>query len=329
MKLPVITNSQMRCYRRCAREHHYAYELGYRPLDRSESLRFGSLVHEGLEAWWKAHQGGHGADALGAAIEALRGTENEYELVRAGVMLQGYDARWSDDMQHYEVLGVETEFRAPLVNPETGGASRTFSLGGKLDAHVLDRRDGLVRLVEHKTSSEDVSPGSDYWKRLLLDPQVSTYFVGGAALGHEIYECIYDVLGKPGLRPAKATPEGKRKYTKHGQLYANQRAEDETPDEFRARLVEHVSENPDRFYRRDRVVRLEEEARDAAHDAWITARQIREGQLAERAPRNPDSCMRYGRWCSYFDVCTGTASLDDVTRFRRTDNVHEELTEAA
>jgi len=345
MKLPVITNSQMKCYRRCPREHFYSYVEGYRPAVEADALRFGSLVHTALEAWWSADDD---AVRLDAAIEALRPhAADEYEIVRAGVLMQGYDARWNGE--RLDVIAVEAEFRAPLINPETGAASRTFELGGKLDVVVRDRRDGLVKLVEHKTTSEDIGAGSEYWKRLTLDPQISTYFAGGKAYGYDIAECIYDVIGKPALRPS-AVPltddlgieivldaNGERVRTQKGSWrrtgdtakgYVLQ-TRTETPDEFRRRLRDHIAENPDRYYQRGTVVRLEAEELDAAHDAWQTAALIREAMRANRWPRNPDSCNRYGRTCVYFDVCCGTASLDDAVRFRRVANVHEELSSEA
>jgi hypothetical protein len=49
-------------------------------------------------------------------------------------MIRGYHARWSGDA--LEVVAIEREFVAPLVNPTTGAASRTFCLAGKLDAIV-------------------------------------------------------------------------------------------------------------------------------------------------------------------------------------------------
>lgn len=67
----------------------------------------------------------------------------------------------------------------------------------------------------------------------------------------------------------------------------------------------------------------------AAFDAWQTAAAIREGRRLGRWPRNPDACIRYGSTCSYFDVCAGQGSLEDGTRFRQVENVHEELTARA
>lgn len=350
--LRVITNSQMKCFRRCPREHQIEYVLGYRAKEEADALRFGSLIHVGLEALWRAVKAGMiGTAPLDAALEKMRASAvDDFEFVRASALLRGYHERWSADLEHYEVLSVEAELSAPLVNPETGASSRTYELGLKLDVVLRDRRDGRVKLMEHKSSSEDIGAGSDYWKRLAIDPQVSTYFAGGKAAGYEIEECIYDVLGKPALRPS-AVPildadglkvvfdaDGQRVRTKDGKKWRESadsaqgyvlKTRPETAGEFEARLIAHIAENPDRYYQRGTVVRLEAEEKDAAHDSWQTARSIREAELSGRWPRNPDACVRFGRTCTWFDVCTGTASLDDETRFRRATATHEELSGAA
>lgn len=334
------TNSSIRTYRRCAREYFYSYAEGVRTIETEEALRFGSLAHHGLEAWWSAQ----GDERLPAAIEALRGrVVDDYDLARAGVMLQGYDARWRDD--RYEVLAVEAEFRVPVINPATGAVSRTFELGGKLDVLVRDLGNGRVKLIEHKTTSEDITPGSDYWKRLRLDSQVSAYFRGAESGGHQIDECIYDVLGKPALRPGSVPlldahgskivldRNGDRVRTKAGKWRETGSSAEgyvlqtrpETPDEFRRRLAAHVADQPERYYERGTVVRIETEMLDADADVWATTRMIRESELAYRWPRNVDACIRFGRTCPYFRVCTGEADIDDATLFRRVDNVHEEL----
>lgn len=332
-QLTVVTNSELTCFRRCQREHHFAYRLGYRAIEDAEALRFGTLWHLALEAWWQ----GQGLDA---AIEAgTQGAIDEFEAAKIRVLLRGYDARWGHE-QH-DVVAVEREFYAPLLNPETGAPSRTYELGGKLD--VLLRS----KFVEHKTTSEDIGLGSNYWRRLVLNPQVSTYYAGARALGHDVEACIYDVVRKPGIRPSQVPlvdesgvkivldARGQRVRTKDGKKWRETgstadgyvlQTRDETPAEYEARLLEDVAANPDRYYQRGLVVRLEADEHEAALDAWQITQAMRESERLGRHPRNPDACQRYGRMCAYFDVCAGEASLDDPARFERVENVHQELT---
>lgn len=243
------------------------------------------------------------------------------DIIRASCLLELYHARWADEP--LRALAVEVEYRAPLINPDTGAASRTFQRAGKLDGIVQDD-EGRVWVLEHKTSAEDISPGSDYFDRLNIDGQISHYMAGARSLGYDPAGCLYDVLGKPKHEPYKATPIESRKYTvekrdkKTGEilepsrLYSNQRAQDETEDEYAERLRNALLAEPDRFLRRATVVRLEVDLRDAAFDDWQTARAIRDAQLANRWPRNPDACTRYGSRCSYWAACTRTGSLDEL-----------------
>jgi hypothetical protein len=323
MIMDLLTTSRARAYQACPRLHQHQYELGYRPATEAETLRFGSLFHEGQAAWWLTESG-----RLEAAIAAIESHASDpFDMVKARELMRGYDARWGEEP--YTVLAVEVEFSTDLRNPETGAASRTFRLAGKLDALALDAI-GRPLIVEHKTTSEDIADGSEYWRRLQLDPQVSTYYEGARALGHEPAGCLYDVVHKPTIRPYQATPFDARKYTKATKdkpaaLYANQHETDEQPEDFAARLREHIIENVDRYYRRGIVVRLEEDERDAAFDRWQTAAAIREARRAGRWPRNPDACSRYGRTCTFFPVCTRTASLDDPLHYRKVERTHEEL----
>jgi hypothetical protein len=238
----------------------------------------------------------------GSGIQA-----DPFDLARAEAMIRGYDARWS--AEPYEVLAVEAEFRAPLVNPETGAASRTWQRGGKIDAIARDSA-GRILVVEHKTASEDIAPGSPYWRRLSMDGQVSGYFLGADALGFPAEACLYDVLAKPKLRPYEVSKK---------------RAEPETPEEFRARCLAAIAEDPNAYFRRGEVVRLQAEAEEALFDDWQTAQQMREAERLGRFPRNPDACMKWGRPCDFFDVCAGEASIDDPSRFRRSEHVNPEL----
>lgn len=267
-----------------------------------------------------------------------------FELARAEQLVIGYSARWYDEPLEY--LVVEEEFDGPLVNPDTGAESRTFRLGGKIDAIVRDRRNDRVLIVEHKTSSEDLDAGSVFWRRTRMNQQISTYLVGARALGFEPWGILYDVLAKPLLRQSQVPlvdadglkivhdATGARVRTKDGKKWRETassadgyilQTRPETLDEYRSRVTEAIAEDPMRYYVRGDVLRLEAEEREASFDAWQTAANVREGRNANRYPRNPDACVRYGSPCGFFAVCTGESSLEDPTRYQRVDNPHSEL----
>lgn len=178
-------------------------------------------------------------------------------------------------------------------------------------------------IMEHKTSSEDIGLGSIFWRKLTLDAQISNYMVGARALGFEPDGVLYDVLRKTSLEPLMATPIESRKYTKPtktdpvSRLYANQRERDESPEEYRDRVLEDIAKRPDYYYQRGVVVRLEEEERDAAFDAWQTADQIRVSHNENRWPRNVDACSQFNRLCDYWPVCSGEATIDDPMLFAK------------
>lgn len=318
--MKIVTNSAIRAYRTCARLYYMSYVLGYRPVTVATALSFGRLIHEALEAWWRMDGL---SDRLEIALAVLQSTDgiDESQLVKAEEIIRGYHYRWIDTQ--YETIAVESTFEADLINPETGSASRTYRLGGKVDAIIRAGDD--VWICEHKTSSEDITPGSIYWQKLRLDQQISTYFVGARTLGVEPVGCLYDVLGKPRIDRLRATPIDKRKYTKAGTLYVNQRAIDESLEEYRFRLRNDIANNPDRYYQRGEVVRLNSEEREAGFDVWQTTKMITDSTRLNRWPRNCASCFQYNRACDFWPVCSGETTLEDEIRYRHTDEVNEEL----
>jgi hypothetical protein len=318
--LPLLTSSRLKTARACQRLHLYEYVQGFRPVRDSDALRFGTLIHLALEAWWRGTD-----DRLADALQVLELADAEdFDKARARAMIIGYDARWLADASLYEVIGVEVRFETPLINPDSGRNSQTWNLGGKLDVVVREIATSRVGTVEHKSSSEDLRAGSDYWKRLRLDGQVSIYHAGGAAIvGKPVDFCLYDVLSKPTLKPYRKAVEIKLK--KDGTPYANQRLEDETPEQFEARILEDIAADPTGYFGRAEVVRLEEEVAEAIQDIWQFGRMLRENDLRGFYPRNVDACIRFGRPCPFFGVCAGEASLDDPELFRRSETTHPEL----
>lgn len=139
-RLPLLTTSSAKTFRLCPRKFFYAYRLRRRSIGDAKALRFGSLFHLALESWWTSGD-------LGEAIARMREAYTRFETdwidaIRAEELLLGYHARWLHEP--LRVVAVEKEFRVPLVNPATGAASKTWDLGGKIDAiaEVLETNEG-------------------------------------------------------------------------------------------------------------------------------------------------------------------------------------------
>lgn len=311
--LPTLSTSGAKAYRRCPRAYAFTYELRRVSARCDPNLAFGTLGHRGLEAWWLARQAGE--DALTAAVVSVASEPDAFDRAKAEALMVGYHDAWND--VEMDVLAVEREFVAPLVNPATGAESKTWLFTGKIDA--IARINGRVYVVEHKTTSEDVGRGSTYWERLTLDAQIGNYLVGARLLGYEPEGAWYDVIKKPALRPLKATPPEERKFTKAGTLYANQRAADESPDEYHERLLVEIESKrgtPEAYFHRGEIVRLPNEEREAMANLWATAKQIRESQRSGLWPQNPDACFKFNRPCEYLPVCAGRADINDSALYQ-------------
>lgn len=345
-----LTPTSQSTFRRCDRLYHLTFDLGYRPLSVATSLRFGRMIHDGLEAWWRAIQTQHAGegfpteqDVHDAALRALHASDDTreadpFDLVKAEELLFGYHVRWYEETRtSLRVTHVEATFRGPLENPETHGISKTFWLAGKIDALAVDNQDRVV-LIEHKTSSQDVSHGSPYWRRLRMDTQLGQYWVGAEQFaGRRVDAALWDVIRKIRLRPYEETPDEKKHYVcdkrckgkcvghTDGRLSANQHDHDETPDEFRARVREEIATKPDEYFVRGELTRLEDDVREFREQAWAVGQQILHNRRRDLHPRNPSACDAFGRMCEFFDVCTGVVSIDDPLLFTRVNNPYPEL----
>lgn len=158
-------------------------------------------------------------------------------------------------------------------------------------------------VVEHKTSSEDISLGSTYWKRLTLDPQISLYIEGARHLGYDVKGVLYDVLRKPAHRLSKG----------------------ETDSDFEKRVINAIAEDNTKYYQQGVVVRLASDRNEAACDVWNSATALRDSKRLNVWPRNPDACIQWSRTCDYFPVCTGESDIEDSFRYRIESSAHTEL----
>lgn len=286
-----------------------------------------------------------GNEALDKALSVITSVD-VFAVAKARAMVRGYHAQWAHAWAEYKVLEVEKEFAFPLLNPETSGASRSFSEAGKMDLILQRRRDAAIIVVEHKSSSDDLDPSSNYWDRLRMDTQVSKYFLAAQTAGiGEVGGVMYDVLGKPGQRPSKiplTDSEGKkivldaggtRVKTADGKKFRETgdtekgyllQTREELPQEFEQRVSEVIKADPHRYYAQRQVARLNSDILEYMDDTWSLSQQILYFRSRKLWPRNPQACTAYGSTCEFFDLCSGRASVDGV-RYRKSDVAHAEL----
>jgi len=142
----------------CHLSWHWGYQMGYRPVRRSEALEFGIGIHEALDQYY-----GSGADPVEVfrswadrRIDAMEGgrligddLDKLIEQRDLGVgMLTGYLDTYAEN-DDFEVIATEHTLRRVIPTP--GGGNARCDLVVRLDGLVRDLRTAQVFSLEHKT----------------------------------------------------------------------------------------------------------------------------------------------------------------------------------
>lgn len=354
--LPIITHSQMEAFQKCRRYHYNRYILGVRP-EPNEDLRIGTAVHHAVDMLHQNYSLDDVLDMLRTSYEFQVESANtqEYatnlmvELEKCVRLVEGWHKHWL--ASPLKVQSSEQSFRVSIINPETNQASRTYEYGGKIDA-LVHLEDGRLAIYELKTTGDDISIGSDYWKTRQIDAQIARYMNAARALGYEVATILYDAIRKPETRP-KQIPlldsegfkivhdeHGNRVYLEKNGVQGKPRESGDTtkgwtlqvriemPDEYSARLAEDIASRPQFYFARVEVPRLDHELAEAAADMWDIAKDIRQAELTGRHYLNTRACRGIGR-CEYLDFCCNRTDLAHVTPegFVRVTDMHPELGE--
>ena len=338
-----ITHSEMQTAKTCLRKEFLAYQRGIRPEREAQPLRMGGAVHKALDAYKQYLRKKMEWDDKPDTDGIIRATLFEYdmhkptdiaylydwEIERETIsrLLAGYFWRWAEMDDGMEIIASELQFELPIINPDSGRAGRTATVAGCIDGTVK-LPGGQLAVMEHKTSGGDIGPESDYWKKLRIDSQISLYYLAAQMLGYDVQTVLYDVIGKPSIRPYKATPLEKRKYKKTtGELYANQHEDNETPTEYGERIREDMTEQPNNYYARREIPRMESDLEEFKYELWQMSKLLHDCKKFGRWPRNTGACIGFGR-CPYFELCTGGYDINSgelPAGYVIVENVHQEL----
>ena len=175
----------------------------------------GTNWHTLLEVYSRNNSMDEALEALDTAYEnkPISKTPEEWDAERAKLAysLVGYVWYWKND--EFETLAREIPFSLKIINPETGATLPNVTIDGVIDK--LIRKDGVVMVGEHKSTSNPVDPQSKYWGHLRLDTQTTLYEYAAIQLqmsgalepfgilsdDERISGALYDVWRKPGISP--------------------------------------------------------------------------------------------------------------------------------
>ena len=269
-----------------------------------------------------------------AAI-AVVDAETEYTLRQATVraMLVGYDHKYGDQADRYQIHRVEEFVSTPLFNPATGAKSRTFINGGIIDVDLEDKSGHGI--MDHKTTSDSIEDADGaYWQQLIVESQLDHYLLLKHILGEVSDYAIWDVMRKPGIRP-KALVKADLKALIETGKYCGAQFDPDTITEataigreslqlYEARLIQECVDNTERYFQRRRITRLKGQLLTYAEELWDNGQEFISARQTERRGRNSGACMNYGRACTYLPLCAGHDSVDSGN-WRPKEYVHGEL----
>lgn len=250
-----------------------------------------------------------------------------------------------------QIEAQEEWYELDVINPRTGRLrQQNFTHCGFFDgvcSGTFAGRTGRF-ILERKTCDQDITDGSPYWDRLLLNHQVDEYALAyWQKHGQQIEGVIYDVLRQPGISPRKITlgelaeiaengiyfgrrvnndsrmlaaaylgererHQADKKASKKTGEYIGEAPEQptENPNLFRLRCLDVLNSRASEYYRQKFVYRGEKELLEYADELWTITDLIRACGSLERSPRNPGACFGYNSTCEYIKLCTGTSAED-------------------
>lgn len=237
--------SQIKTFKACRRSWYFRYYEKLIPVTVSDSLETGKNYHRLLEQ-------------LENGDDLDDGFTKEYAMAAA---YQKYI------LPKFHVIAAEKE-----LEKEIGGhILHGFVDGLSDDGHI----------VEHKTTSSDISVGGEYEYNLLWDEQVLAYMLlSGLRKVH------YTVCRKPTIRLKK----------------------DETDEEFYNRMVEWYDTDTDQKIRvftvertDEEVAQFEKEVEQILETMDVVAMNMENNPL--NIYRNTCHCNSWGRRCEYSNIC--------------------------
>jgi hypothetical protein len=294
---------------------------------------------------------------LEAALSALDSVSADLLIAaKCRALMRGYHERWKDDP--WVSVDEEQLWHMRIIDPDTLKPKRKYTKAGKYDGLCIYAPTGKKYVRENKTSSDDISLTSDYWRMLQIDTQVSAYILAAKSDGFDADGVLYDVVKKPKTEPKRVQngdtrvkckgEDGKLRLitdaerteanfgtieeirtsgTYFGWVVWSDGVEDgqtETPELYEARLTYEVLGNLDGYFNRGIVPRLDQDLVEYAEEMVCLTDVIMDAYRKNAHFRNPNACRRYGSTCRFLDICCGV-DTPHSSNWVKVENVHSEL----
>jgi hypothetical protein len=239
-----LSASSIASFKACPTRFRLSYREGLRLIEDTEAQRVGTNwhgIHEVYRNSWMATDSDkpdvRDARALDDVVNHLNQRYDKvpawsdpisWDLERQILLTSfiGYMWYYSEDVIEY--LAQEIKFDLPLRVPSVGmNVPMTEAVRvGKID-HLINW-DGMVGVLERKSTTKDIDPSSDYWQRSQKDTQVSMYSLavtdlfeaGKLPLEDVSYKrlgnTLYDVWRRPTTKPKNLTQKDTREFLDTG-----------------------------------------------------------------------------------------------------------------
>lgn len=293
MTKETISQSEISEWMRCQYRWYLNYILRYTTKERQRALEVGGVYHEGQDLigqgkdWEEivtAVKDKFAQHLANLKVSKTQSIFDEYDAdfqIVVG-MLAGYIEHYKD-VDDWDIIDNEVEFSVPIEIEETDGDVTTVTTVfavGKKDKKVLDNKDSIVKVIEHKTSSS----AHFSVKNLPLNIQLLMYFWAewkehGANRAKII---TYDAAVKPKIRQKK----------------------NETRKEYFERVKALYIEDPKKYFVREElkfpIKRLQKF--DKRLIKYIKHMRRAADNPKEEVEKNTNACDDFGG-CPYLSIC--------------------------
>lgn len=247
--------SRIKLFKACRRAYELKYVEGLEPVQSADALQTGLRYHDILETLYK--------DGNLSAYDGNYSKELAMATAYQKYVYPKFRVRACEEWKSYKLC--------------TGD-----ELVGRLDGIAEDGR-----LVEHKTTSSDITEEYEY--NLQWDEQILAYM-----LMTGVREIYYTVCRKPTIRQKK----------------------NESDEEFFNRMVEWYDEDTEAKIRVMLITRTDAEVQEFSEALEHMAQEM---NSTDHFYRNTAYCRHWGRICEYASICLHYDPNQEYVEFARRD----------